>query len=271
MAVNKVVYGDETLLDLTNDSVTPDTLAEGATAHDASGARITGTMKSGGGGDSVQSDWNQTDETAADFIKNKPFGDVTTVILEEQELVFDAEMGGCIGAALAPIQDGDTVTVTFDGDTYICTAMFHTGVGGLIFGNQMLLGGNVDSGEPFMGAYAEGMVMLLPADEAGHAVGIVSISGKAIPEKYIVLPKFYIHSDGYIYTDVMCSVKATANDIPNTTNFEIGIVTMGVVAYWLTPISISSKILGMSLGYREVEYVLGNSKKAYTAEYTPTT
>ena len=46
MAVNKVVYnteqGAETLIDLTNDSVTPETLAEGTTAHDMSGNVITG-------------------------------------------------------------------------------------------------------------------------------------------------------------------------------------------------------------------------------------
>lgn len=47
MAVNKVVYntanGAETLIDLTEDSVTPETLAEGVTAHDASGEVIVGT------------------------------------------------------------------------------------------------------------------------------------------------------------------------------------------------------------------------------------
>lgn len=49
MAVNKVVYSGETLVDLTNDTVTPETLAEGVTAHDKSGAVITGTMAAGGG------------------------------------------------------------------------------------------------------------------------------------------------------------------------------------------------------------------------------
>lgn len=44
MSVNEVVYNGETLIDLTNDTVTPATLAEGVTAHDASGAIITGTM-----------------------------------------------------------------------------------------------------------------------------------------------------------------------------------------------------------------------------------
>lgn len=41
---NKVVVNGETILDLTQDTVTPATLAKGATAHDKSGAKITGTL-----------------------------------------------------------------------------------------------------------------------------------------------------------------------------------------------------------------------------------
>ena len=44
--VNKVVYGTTVLVDLTSDTVTPSTLMEGYTAHDASGALITGTAAS---------------------------------------------------------------------------------------------------------------------------------------------------------------------------------------------------------------------------------
>ena len=47
MAVNKVVYGATVLVDLTEDTVTADKLLKGATAHDASGELITGTMKAG--------------------------------------------------------------------------------------------------------------------------------------------------------------------------------------------------------------------------------
>ena len=43
MAVNKVIYGGNVLIDLTADTVTADKLAEGVTAHDQSGAPITGT------------------------------------------------------------------------------------------------------------------------------------------------------------------------------------------------------------------------------------
>lgn len=41
---NKVVVNGETILDLTQDTVTPATLAKGSTAHDKSGAQITGTL-----------------------------------------------------------------------------------------------------------------------------------------------------------------------------------------------------------------------------------
>lgn len=43
MEINKIVYGGKTLIDLTADTVTPDSLAKGMTAHDKSGAKITGT------------------------------------------------------------------------------------------------------------------------------------------------------------------------------------------------------------------------------------
>ena len=43
--VNKVVYGGKVLIDLTGDTVTPGTLLTGTTAHDKSGAAITGTME----------------------------------------------------------------------------------------------------------------------------------------------------------------------------------------------------------------------------------
>ncbi len=43
MAINKVIYGGNTLIDLTGDNITPADLLAGKTAHDKSGASITGT------------------------------------------------------------------------------------------------------------------------------------------------------------------------------------------------------------------------------------
>lgn len=48
--ISRVEFDGRVLIDLTGDTVTPDTLAEGVTAHDKSGAAIVGTMSGGGGG-----------------------------------------------------------------------------------------------------------------------------------------------------------------------------------------------------------------------------
>ena len=107
MAINKVVLntdaGEQTLVDLTGDTVTPETLAEGATAHSADGEAIVGTMKASA---PVQPDWNQTDETAADFIKNKPFGEVP----DSDTLTWDGNTDGLYsferyGATLYKVSD----------------------------------------------------------------------------------------------------------------------------------------------------------------------
>ena len=43
MAINKVIYGGNTLIDLSSDTVTTDALVEGQTAHNKAGVKITGT------------------------------------------------------------------------------------------------------------------------------------------------------------------------------------------------------------------------------------
>ena len=43
MAINKVIYGGNTLIDLTGDTITASDLAYGVTAHDKSGTQITGS------------------------------------------------------------------------------------------------------------------------------------------------------------------------------------------------------------------------------------
>lgn len=44
MAYNKIQYGNETLIDLTGDTVTPETLVQGRTATAANGEKIVGLM-----------------------------------------------------------------------------------------------------------------------------------------------------------------------------------------------------------------------------------
>lgn len=40
MAINKVIYGGETLIDLTSDTVTADKILSGFTAHDKGGSLL---------------------------------------------------------------------------------------------------------------------------------------------------------------------------------------------------------------------------------------
>ena len=47
MGINKVQYGNTTLIDLTSDTVTADKLMQGYTAHDRTGAVITGLIVDG--------------------------------------------------------------------------------------------------------------------------------------------------------------------------------------------------------------------------------
>lgn len=45
MGVNKVVYGTTVIIDISDSTVTPETLAEGVVAYNAKGERIVGTHK----------------------------------------------------------------------------------------------------------------------------------------------------------------------------------------------------------------------------------
>ena len=45
MAINKVVFGSNTLIDLTSDTVTAEKVYKGVTAHSADGTIVTGTAE----------------------------------------------------------------------------------------------------------------------------------------------------------------------------------------------------------------------------------
>lgn len=64
MARNKIIFGDEVLIDLTGDSVTPETLLKDVTAHDKSGEIITGTC-------TYDSDTQDATAAVAEILKGK--------------------------------------------------------------------------------------------------------------------------------------------------------------------------------------------------------
>lgn len=64
MAINKVIFGGNVLIDLTGDTVTAEQLAEGVTAHDKSGVAITGTS-------TKDSDTSDATAAAAEILANE--------------------------------------------------------------------------------------------------------------------------------------------------------------------------------------------------------
>lgn len=105
MAVNKVLYGGNTLIDLTNDTVTADTLAEGATAHDRTGNVIRGTATFGGG---VNDLLEEIQEHIGGTTINR------TVIKNEYYGFMENSGTGVIGV-------GDTLTASDDLETVVVT------------------------------------------------------------------------------------------------------------------------------------------------------
>lgn len=66
MAISKVVYGSETLIDLTADTVEPSKLLKGFTAHGADGEKVTGTCE-------FDVDSSDATATAAEVLTGKTF------------------------------------------------------------------------------------------------------------------------------------------------------------------------------------------------------
>ena len=92
---------------------------------------------------SIQPDWNQNDETAKDYVKNRPFytGDpVETVLVEESTVSFTNPGAGFYYAAIPTtieLTAGETYKVYWDGAAYECVC--ESIMGYAVIGTRLLL------------------------------------------------------------------------------------------------------------------------------------
>ena len=102
---------------------------------------------------SIQPDWNQNDETAKDYVKNRPFytGDsVETVLVEESTVSFTNFGAGFYYAAIPTtieLTAGETYKVYWDGAAYECVC--ESIMGYAVIGNPSIIGVGADTGNPF--------------------------------------------------------------------------------------------------------------------------
>ena len=148
--------------------------------------------QSEGGGGGVQPDWNQNDETAADYVKNRPFYTgyaVETVLVEESTVTFEDNGGNYLGQLESTFSAtvGETYKVSWDGTTYECACIDFNG--NIAIGNLSLVGAGSDTGEPFlMGVNNGSFIQIITADTASsHTFSISAMVGQVvkIDEKYL--------------------------------------------------------------------------------------
>ena len=144
---------------------------------------------------SVQPDWNQNDETAADYVKNRPFytGDpVETVFVEESTVEFVEDHGMYVAefsSTFVPTV-GETYKVYWDGTAYERTCVSFNNIP--LIGNISIMGAGSDTGEPFLMGVKNGVkIQIVAADtSASHTFSISGFAPVAvkIDRKYLPSP-----------------------------------------------------------------------------------
>ena len=129
MAINKIIYNGNTLLDLTADTVTPSDLADGVTAHDKSGEPIVGIS-------TKDSDTMDATAVAAEILADK------TAYIKGVKIAGIMPNNGAITAALTNLTD------------YIVPIGFHDGSGTVGIDpveKAKLIPGNIKDGVEILG------------------------------------------------------------------------------------------------------------------------
>ena len=149
---------------------------------------------------SIQPDWNQNNETALDYVKNRPFytgNPVETVFVEETTVSFapvDVVYMGQLESTFVPTV-GETYKVSWDGTAYESTCANFNNL--QVIGNLSIMGIGSDTGEPFLIAVGNGNgIRISTADTSDSHT--FSVSSKQTP--IVKIPAKYIDKDtsGYV-------------------------------------------------------------------------
>ncbi len=128
--INKVIYGGNTLIDLTGDTITESDLAYGVTAHDKSGVQITGTS-------TKDSDTSSDTAVAGDILSGQT-----------------AHARGTALTGSMPNRGSVTGTITTKAQQYTIQNGYHDGSGKVSISSteqNKIIAGNIKSGVTILG------------------------------------------------------------------------------------------------------------------------
>lgn len=233
-----------------------------------------------------QPDWNQNDESAADFIKNRLFdgrkptwddiGMSEVCIFEGVALEVPSD-----GLPIEPNDApgiGDVVNVIFDGSAYSCVASNFFDMP--LVGDATLVTGEGEStGEPFAMLFVEKTVASLVVKDTTkpHDISVSANLKVAIPDVYYssFAKVFYYgqgDDEGYLTSGIFASERITRDELLLTAKNGKPIIVSKGDTCWYSPLAIMPYEGDDSNNYGRVDIMVdGAILHLYTAEYVPPT
>ena len=250
------------------------------------------TSGGGSGGVSVQSDWNQTDETAADFIKNKPFGDVGGDTLDwdipADKITEDDLIGGMFikisdaPVTMADIVNGFTVTAlgeTIDISINDCVVMTDGIIAVLnayfIFVDENGAGAEIEGitfreSGVYLSIHSNVFTGAMTIDGFGKFTAIKKIDDKYVPDTFAKKQIFYIGLDengvNRIYKGIDQTEVVSGTEFASLQAEPKQIVLVDGFIAWYIAVSITQ--FGAAYAMVNITGTI-ELKMAYHGDYTP--
>lgn len=193
MAKNKIIFGNEVLIDLTADTVTASDLHSGITAHDRSGAIITGT-------NTYDADTSDANAVAAEILLSKT-----------------AYVNGSKVTGTMPNRGAVTGTISTKAQEYTIPQGYHDGSGKVSISSTeqaKIIGSNIREGITILGV-------------EGSMSGTEDVTAESISVTPYTTAQTITPSTGYNY---ISQVTVAAIGYQETANSYGTTVTIGAVA-----------------------------------------